>query len=110
MGGAAGHMAHPFDLPRVKNGDDLFEFFEDAVEYLSNNSGAVKIDGVNVSFKLIDGRNGKEFAVDRGSLKPIDIEGITFNRIGERFPEGHGMREAISVLLGIFNEALPNIQ
>ena len=29
MGGAAGHMAHPFDLPRVKNGDDLFEFFED---------------------------------------------------------------------------------
>ena len=110
MGGAAGHMAHPFDLPRVKNGTDLFEFFEDAAEYLSNSSGAVKIDGVNVSFKLVDGRNGKEFAVDRGSLKPIDIEGITFNRIDERFPEGHGMREAISVLLGIFNEALPNIQ
>tara|TARA_R100000008_G_scaffold67097_1_gene44167 strand:+ start:818 stop:2788 length:1971 start_codon:yes stop_codon:yes gene_type:complete len=110
MGGAAGHMAHPFDLPRVKNGADLFEFFENAAEYLANNSGAVKIDGVNVSFKLVEGRNGKEFAVDRGSLKPIDIEGITFNRIGERFPEGHGMREAISVLLGIFNEALPSIQ
>tara|TARA_R110002073_G_scaffold133547_3_gene281030 strand:- start:2239 stop:4548 length:2310 start_codon:yes stop_codon:yes gene_type:complete len=110
MGGAAGHMAHPFDLPRVKNGADLFQFFEDAVEHLNSNPGAVKIDGVNVSFKLVDGRQGKEFAVDRGSLKPIDIEGITFNRIGERFPEGHGMREAISVLLGIFNEALPNIQ
>ena len=110
MGGAAGHMAHPFDLPRVKTGSKLIEFFEEATEYLSKNAGAVKIDGTNVSFKLIDGRNGKEFAVDRGSLKPIDIEGITFNRIGERFPEGHGMREAVSVLLGIFNEALPNIQ
>jgi hypothetical protein len=110
VGGAAGHMAHPFDLPSVKTGNDLLVFFKDAAEYLAKNAGAVKIDGVNVSFKLIDGRDGKEFAVDRGSLKPIDIEGITFNRIGERFPEGHGMRQAISILLTIFNEALPNIQ
>jgi len=26
-GGAAGHMAHPFDLPQVKTGKDLIGFF-----------------------------------------------------------------------------------
>ena len=109
MGGAAGHMSHPFDLPTVGNGSDLFKFFQDAAELLTTGPGSVKIDGVNVSFKLIDGPSGKEFAVDRGSLKPIDVEGITADRIGERFPEGHGMRPAIAELLAIFNTALPSI-
>ena len=110
MGGAAGHMSHPFDLPTVGNGSDLIKFFEESAELLTANPGSVKIDGVNVSFKLIDGPQGKEFAVDRGSLKPIDIEGITIDRIGERFPEGHGMRTALSDLLLIFNKALPSIE
>ena len=110
MGGAAGHMAHPFDLPEVNTGNDLINFFEEAAEYLATNPASVKIDGVNVSFKLIDGPRGKEFAVDRGSTKPIDIEGITLSRVGERFPEGHGMRPAITTLLNIFNRALPSIQ
>jgi len=110
MGGAAGHMAHPFDLPEVNTGNDLINFFKEAAEYLTINPASVKIDGVNVSFKLIDGPRGKEFAVDRGSTKPIDIEGITLGRVGERFPEGHGMRPAITTLLSIFNKALPNIQ
>jgi len=109
MGGAAGHMSHPFDLPTVGNGSDLIKFFEDAAELLTAGPGSVKIDGVNVSFKLIDGPRGKEFAVDRGSLKAIDVEGITADRIGERFPEGHGMRSAIAELLSIFNAALPSI-
>ena len=73
MGGAAGHMAHPFDLPEVNTGNDLINFFKEAAEYLTINPASVKIDGVNVSFKLIDGPHGKEFAVDRGSTKPIDI-------------------------------------
>ena len=110
MGGAAGHMNHPFDLPSVKNGADLINFFKNAGELLLTSPGSVKIDGVNVSFKLIDGPRGKEFAVDRGSLKPIDVEGITVDRIGERFPEGHGMRGALADLLSIFNEALPAIE
>ncbi len=110
MGGAAGHMNHPFDLPIVKNGSDLIEFFKDAADILTAGPGSVKIDGVNVSFKLVDGPRGKEFAVDRGSLKPIDVEGITVDRIGERFPEGHGMRGALADLLSIFNDALPAIE
>jgi hypothetical protein len=110
MGGAAGHMSHPFDLPTVGNGSDLIKFFEDAATFLATNPGSVKIDGTNVSFKLIDTPRGKEFAADRGSsLQPIDIEGITIDRIGERFAEGHGMRPAITTLLTIFNAALPNI-
>jgi len=109
-GGAGGHMQHPFDLADVKTGKDLKDFFDQAAEVVKK-SQAVKIDGVNVSFKLISDKKGrKEFAVDRGSTKPIDIEGISIDRVGERFPEGHGMRPAIKTLLSIFNEALPKIE
>jgi cytidyltransferase-like protein len=111
MGGAAGHMNHPFDLGWVNTGSDLIDFFERAKTYVEKKgAGSVKIDGVNVSFKLVETPNGHEFAVDRGSLKPIDIEGITMGRVDDRFPEGHGMRPAIKTLLSILNEALPTIK
>ena len=29
MGAAGGHMPHPFDLSRVKDGDDLVDFFKE---------------------------------------------------------------------------------
>ncbi len=110
MGGAAGHMAHPFDLGWVNTGSDLLDFFERAKTYVEKQgAGSVKIDGVNVSFKVV-GDEQKQFAVDRGSLKPIDIEGITMSRVDDRFPEGHGMRPAIKTLLSILNEALPSIK
>jgi len=111
MGGAAGHMAHPFDLGWVNNGSNLIDFFEKAKTFVEKKgAGAVKIDGVNVSFKLVETEQGHEFAVDRGSLKPIDIEGITMGRVDDRFPEGHGMRPAIRTLLTILNAALPEVQ
>jgi len=111
MGGAAGHMNHPFDLGWVNNGSDLIDFFERAKTYVEKKgAGSVKIDGVNVSFKVVETPTGHEFAVDRGSLKPIDIEGITMGRVDDRFPEGHGMRPAIKTLLSILNKALPTIK
>tara|TARA_R110000824_G_scaffold507_2_gene3257 strand:- start:871 stop:2874 length:2004 start_codon:yes stop_codon:yes gene_type:complete len=111
MGGAAGHMAHPFDLGEVNSGSDLLNFFEKAKTFVEKKGGAaLKIDGVNVSFKLVGDDENKQFAVDRGSLKPIDIEGITMDRVDDRFPEGHGMRPAIRTLLSILNAALPNIK
>ena len=84
-GGSGGHMLHPFNLPQVKTGKDLIEFFETAAEFVSkkrdnvkaSDSASIKFDGVNASIKLIDGPGGKEFALDRGSLKDLDIEGIT---------------------------------
>ena len=77
MGGAAGHMRHPYDLQRVQSGADLVGIFEDLRSYatMSAQDINVKIDGVNVSFKLVGG----EFAVDRGSTKPIDVAGVTLN-------------------------------
>ena len=111
MGGAAGHMNHPFDLGWVNTGNDLIDFFERAKTFVDKTgAGAVKIDGVNVSFKVVGDGENKQFAVDRGSLKPIDIEGITMDRVDDRFPEGHGMRPAIKTLLTILNKALPNIK
>jgi hypothetical protein len=111
VGGAAGHMNHPFDLGWVNTGSDLIDFFERAKTYVEKKgAGSVKIDGVNVSFKVVETPSGYEFAVDRGSLKPIDIEGITMDRVDDRFPEGHGMRPAIKTLLSILNEALPAIK
>jgi len=107
MGGAAGHMAHPYDLAWVNTGADLLRFFELAKDI----EGTVKIDGVNVSFKVVGEDDNKQFAVDRGSLQPIDIEGVTIDRVEERFPkEGHGMRRMVPNLLTILNEALPDVQ
>jgi cytidyltransferase-like protein len=111
MGGAAGHMNHPFDLGWVNTGNDLIDFFDRAKTFVDKKgAGAVKIDGVNVSFKVVGDEGTKQFAVDRGSLKPIDIDGITMARVDDRFPEGHGMRPAIKTLLAILNKALPDIK
>ena len=110
MGGAAGHMNHPFDLNSVDSGDDLLTFFEKAKKFVEKQEAAVKIDGVNVSFKVVESDGVHQFAVDRGSMKEIDISGITMSRVDQRFPEGHGMRPAIKTLLLILNKSLRNIK
>ena len=53
MGGAAGHMNHPFDIDWVRTGEDLIDFFIDAAEYLQDKPASIKWDGINVSFKLV---------------------------------------------------------
>ena len=73
-GGAAGHMAHPFDLPNVTSGRDLVNVFEQAANSLQTNPGAVKIDGVNSSIRLIDVGGTKQFAMDRGSKKDLTLK------------------------------------
>lgn len=110
-GGAAGHMAHPFDLPNIKNGRDLISFFNTAAQIVTEQPASLKIDGINTSFKLITNEHGdKEFAIDRGSMKPLDVRGITLDKLIERFGEGHGMVVAGKKLLTILNTALPIIQ
>jgi hypothetical protein len=85
-GGAAGHMAHPFDLPTVNRGTDLVNFFKKALVSLKRDRGAVKFDGLNMSLKLIQDDEGNyRFALDRGSNKEIDIQGITLDNIEQRF-------------------------
>ena len=104
MGGAAGHMRHPFDLMSVKSGNDLIGIFE-SLKTLINTTGEgipnVKFDGSNVSFKVLE--NG-EIAVDRGAY--ADITGITMNSVVSRFEDPkHGMRTAIPTVIRIMTLA-----
>ena len=116
MGGAGGHMWHPFDCPDVNSGQDLINFFTKTIDYLRVNPAALKIDGVNLSFRLRENpktSTGFEFVVDRGSMKDLDVQGVTAGNANQRFvsKDGspHGMVEATKILLGIFNNSLPEI-
>jgi hypothetical protein len=116
MGGAGGHMWHPFDCPDVNSGQDLISFFQRSIESIKRNPAALKIDGVNLSFRLKENRgfpSGYEFVIDRGSMKPLDVAGVTAANADQRFmtKDGspHGMVEATRILLGIFNAAIPEI-
>ncbi|MDB4344638.1 hypothetical protein OAA39_00290 [bacterium] len=109
-GGAAGHMAHPFDLPNVNSGKDLIKSFEQAANSLKNTPGSVKIDGVNASIRLINLGDKKQFAMDRGSKKALDLKGVTKADLEDRFGPGHGMIKSGGDVLDIFNDALPSIK
>ena len=109
-GGAAGHMAHPFNLPNVNNGKSLLDVFEKAADSLDKNPGAVKIDGVNSSIRLVDIDGKKQFVMDRGSKKPLDLKGITKDDLLDRFGDGHGMVKIGGEVLDMFNEALPSLE
>ncbi len=114
-GGAAGHMAHPFDLPDVKTGNDLEKKFNDTVKILDKEGGSVKIDGTNVSIKLIQDEQGqRQFALDRGSQSQLDVNGVTIDKLQDRFvtKDGsvHGMINAGRTILTIMNQSLPVIK
>lgn len=106
-GGAAGHMAHPFDLKSVKTGNDLIKIFYAIENSVKKNKTAVKFDGLNASVKLIKNEQGNyQYAFDRGSAKPIDIKGITKDNVAERFEKGHGMIEVVNFLLPILDSTI----
>lgn len=109
-GGTGGHMAHPFDLPSVSSGNDLLKTFILAVKSLQKSPASVKIDGVNASVRLVDLDGKKQFVMDRGSNKPLDVKGITKADLEDRFAPGHGMVKIGGEVLDIFNESLPTIQ
>jgi len=109
-GGAAGHMAHPFDLPNVNTGKDLIKSFEQAADSLKKQPGSVKIDGVNASIRLVNFDGKREFAMDRGSKKALDLKGVTKADLEDRFGPGHGMIKAGGDVLDIFNDAMNTIQ
>ena len=109
-GGAAGHMAHPFNLSRVNSGKDLKDIFVKTANSLETTSGSVKIDGVNSSIRLVDLEGTKQSVMDRGSKKELDIKGITKDDLLNRFKPGHGMIKVGGEVLDMFNEALPSIQ
>lgn len=116
MGGPGGHMWHPFDCPDVNSGQDLISFFQRSIDAIKRNPAALKIDGVNLSFRLRENPGtptGFEFVVDRGSMKELDVQGVTADNADQRFvsKDGspHGMVDASRILLSIFNESLSEI-
>jgi len=112
MGGAAGHMAHPFNI--VQSGNELHNLFVRAYAHIQENPShaSVKIDGSNVSVKLVNGSTGhaKEFALDRGSNKPLDVVGIRKIDLEARFGKEHGMVRKAGVMLDILNSGIPKIK
>ncbi len=112
------HMDHPFDLQAVKTGKDLLKFFVNAEKYLKTKAASVKIDGVNIPIKLINtgrkdpktGESEKQFAADRGSLKPEDVQGITAANVHKRFKEGHGFIKMMPKALRVFDAAFSEIK
>jgi len=124
-GGAGGSMIHPFDVPGVRTGADLINIFDEAVKSIQSERPAVKIDGANVSIKIARDIEGNiyhntegemEFGIERGTKKEDDIKGVTLDRLGARFvnkadpSKPHGLIEAGSIILNIFNTALPSIE
>ena len=86
-GGSGGHMNHPFDLPNINNGKQLLNLFEKTIKHVKNKSAATKLDGVNVSVRLVDRPGGGlQWAMDRGSMKELDLDGITIDKLALRFP------------------------
>jgi len=85
--GPVGHMWHPFDLDQVQTGNDLLSVFQnEVVEYINEFTPSIKIDGINGPIRLIVNDAGeKEFAIDRLSTSPLDIRGVTADRLKERF-------------------------
>jgi len=109
-GGAAGHMAHPFDIPKVKTGKDLISIFDNTAKFFEKNEAPVKIDGINSSIRLVNLDGKQQFVLDRGSNKSLDVKGVTSKDLIDRFGEGHGMTRIGAQVLKIFNEALPSIK
>ena len=111
--GTPGHMAHPFDVDRVKTGQDLIDYINNAVLRLQNQEigGSVKWDGINTSFKLITTEEGqKEFRMDRGTNHTDSVVGLDADAALAKWGPEHGMANAVAKLLKIFNTTIPEIE
>jgi len=126
MGGAAGHMAHPFDCREVRNGKDLINFYVKAVnaiplydEETKGSSASVKLDGVNASFRLQKANNpaGFMFVLDRGGKTPgpvtgIDFDGVTSDNVLARVKgnEEHGLIQVVNHMTKLLNHDLMDLK
>ena len=129
MGGAAGHMAHPFDCREVRNGRDLINFYVKAVNAIPlyeetdfnirDNATSLKLDGVNASFRLQQANNpaGFMFVLDRGATSDrsdvgkLDYAGITPDNSLARFKNpDHGMIQVVKHISQMLNHDLQKLR
>ena len=105
MGGINGHLNHPYDI--AKDGRELIQLFEDAIEDISKKRSTLKIDGISMSVRLND--DGK-FVIDRGSNKDLDKKGVRQEDLEERFGAGHGLVKIGKIILDLFDSVQDNIK
>ena len=117
MGGAGGHMRHPHDLEEIKNGQDIIALFRAIPAYLrseefkSGQTTSLKLDGSNNAIKVVeDGDGGIQFAVDRGGrgttpITAIDVQGVTLDRLEDRFPKNPGLAGSSAGLITMMSRA-----
>ena len=117
MGGAGGHMRHPHDLDEVQNGQDIIALFRAIPAYLrseefkSSQTTSLKLDGSNNAIKVVeDGDGGIQFAVDRGGrgttpITAIDVQGVTLDRLEDRFPKNPGLAGSSAGLITMMSRA-----
>ncbi len=92
MGGSGGHMRHPHDLDEVEAGKDIIALFRAIPDYLrseeftSGKGSSLKLDGSNNAIKVVQREDGKiQFAIDRGSHSALDVNGVTLDKLKQRF-------------------------
>ena len=95
-------MAHPFDI--ASTGKELIDRFKEAISYIKSGGSSVKIDGINASLRLVDGK----FVLDRGSAKPLDLKGVRPEDLEARFGKGHGFIDKGKKIISIFDAAFPS--
>lgn len=111
MGGAGGHMSHPYDLDEVTDGTGLINMLMSIPAHLAmdNINATIKLDGSNNSVKVIDRRGKLEFALDRGAMGlgkgEMDYQGLTPDDYEAR-KLNPGLQSSTNILLGILNDAL----
>ena len=111
MGGAGGHMSHPYDLDEVTDGVGLINMLMSIPAHLAMDeiNATIKLDGSNNSVKVIDRRGKLEFALDRGAMGlgkgEMDYQGLTPDDYEAR-KLNPGLQSSTNILLGILNDAL----
>lgn len=109
-GGASGHMSYVFDLPNVKTGNDIIKALTLAAEHITANPVPVKIDGLNTDVRMVVLDGKRQFVMDRGTKKDLDVKGLTKSDLESRFGAGHGMIKIGGEVLDMFNEVIPIAQ
>ena len=104
-GGAAGHMAHPFDLPNVTTGKDLIKSFEVAADSLKKSRLTERFQqlaGIKPLYEIEEGERSQfnydaTFVTGAGNYYIINYNGVDYTVDGDwESYEDHGYVEDVS--------------
>lgn len=108
-GGAAGHMAHPFDDFSLTFGD-LKQIIEMGLEGTLNVESPVteKLDGQNISVSYKDGK-GVVFARNKGHMKDFGANALSVSGVRQMFAGRGELTKAFSFAAEDLNKAISKL-